>query len=293
MKNRFRVLAILAMAGLLTGAGVKEPTNTRGYTIKYKSNPDVGKASICNRTMKTSTYWKVVDQAGMVVKESTEEVVEEEEFTTTVLEGGTPRPRKYSRAYTKASKVQMGKATPHSYQGRTVLFELKGDKYVLSVEGQPLDDVDQSELTRQANGSMSYQDLVPGQGVHVGKPWAVEDKVLARTVKHYLRDRQCEFDPARSKGEGKLVKVWKQEGQQLGSVTISLKLAFKKMESVSYDSPLVVETNISMDRPIDGSSHTGSGEMKVQMAGKGQTERDGKKYTVELKYTYSSRQTVK
>lgn len=292
MKTCYAVLAFLAVLGPLTGAGVD--TNKVGFVIKFKSFPDAGKNAVYVENSKTTHLAKIYDDTGMLLREIKTDIVEDVEYTLTVLEAGSPKPKKFRRVYTKASKVENGKTTMASYQGRTVLFQLKGDKYEVSVEGKPLADADLKKLTRQANQNIKDQDMVPKAEVKVGQTWKVDDKVIDRLVKELLKSNgNGEIDAARRSVQGKLLKTWKKNGKQWGSVEFDVKLPVKQMDILQFDPPIMFELKGTTDRAIDGSTVAQKGDVSIKLEGKAKFEQGGKKFTMEMKTETTGKEETK
>src|SRR5262249_12015575 len=119
------------------------------YTIKIKNEQQVGKSHTVQATDETVTSFKIFGPAGNVVNEDKKK---EETFVESVLMKGDKRPFQYQRVYQKAVSSD-GKNTMHlSYEGRTVLFQLVGDKYnVLVATPPPLAPKDLAALTKAVN----------------------------------------------------------------------------------------------------------------------------------------------
>ena len=201
------LLAILTLA-----VGVRAEDT---YTIKLKRAPDVGKANKVTSTDTTSTSIKVAFPAtGQEVQKKQAER-EEAVYTVSVLEKGDERPNKYKRTYETATRTRDGKAETRSYQGRTLIFEKKGDKYtVTSEEDKPISKEDLADLTRSANRSTAgiAELFLPSKSIKVGDTWKIEGKKIAELF-------PGDPDPERSGGEGKLTKVYKKDGHRFGVLT--------------------------------------------------------------------------
>jgi hypothetical protein len=130
------------------------------YRIKVKPYPDAGK-SLTVQTKSRQTVRLVTRHAdGEVDKDKTEKLNVEEEFTYTVLEKGKKQPRRYKKAYTTATL----NGRKCAYQGRTVVFTLRGGKYTVKAEGKPaLPPADLAELARRQR-KRGFANAAPAAG---------------------------------------------------------------------------------------------------------------------------------
>jgi hypothetical protein len=276
--------AFLAALALTAGARADDT-----YTIKLKHGPDVGKSVTITDTDTKTQSNKVSDSDGKVIddgKKRTEKL--DEVYTETVLARGDKDATKYKRAYEKATRTRDGKAEARSYEGRTVLFEKKGDKFTVTAEGdKPLSKEDLEELTRKANDVDTSRDeiFLPGKAVKVGDTWKVEGKDLVKTL-----GKGGNLDPEHSSAEGKLVKVYKKDNHQFGVIEMTLKLAPAATPGIKYEKTPVVEMKVTLDAAIDGSTTAGVMSMTGSMAAKGTAEAGGKTFTVDTSIEMSAKQ---
>jgi hypothetical protein len=287
MRTAWKLLTIAAM--ILTGCGKedKKPSSPAGgtpaapsapatYTIKLKRFPDVGKSVVITGTEKITGTVKVTDSTGKVLNEGKEKAdeVSEKKYTQTILEGDGARPRKYKEEYEKA----IAHSAPRPLQGRTVVYELKGDKYEVTVEGEPaLDAKDLKELTDKANKPDLNAAVTPKNPVKTGETWPIDVQVLAKA----LGEGQ-DLDAAQSKADAKLVRVYDKDGKRFGVIELHLKAAFKSMQGMAFDPPLVIEMQGTLDTAIDGSGTAGKMTMNGKINGKGQAGKAPMTVTVEM-----------
>jgi hypothetical protein len=272
-------LAALALAG----AARAEDT----YTIKLKHWPDAGKSITVTDTSTQTSISNILDADGKPLGPKDDKHVQkqEEKYTETVLEKGEKRPAKYKRVYEKAATSMDGKATSRSYEGRTIVFELKDGKYTVTAEGEKrLDAKDVEDLTRRANEDEGEKDqlLLPSKPVKVGDTWKIDGKALAKA---FANQAQGELDVDKSGGDGKLTKVYTKDGKQFGVVEMTLKLATKVTKLppgiTKFLEDPTIDMKLTLDTALDGSSTAGSltmtGKVKTKVAG----EQKGIKFTVD------------
>jgi hypothetical protein len=268
-----RILLSAVGVVLVLAAGVR----AQGYTIKIKDYPKVGDSVVIRENDQSTTRVKVTAADKKVVEDKTTKETKVEVFTATVLAQpkGEQRPTKYKWAFTKATTTKNKKAQTHSYEGRTVVFERIDGKFEVSVEGEKaLAAKDVADLTKRANkkDGDSIQDLVPSKPVAVGESFKIDSKAIAKLP---LDD----LDAAKSSGEGKLVKVYRKNGQQWGIVTLNLRLALKEADGVKWRPTTYA---VTLDAPIDGSAAIGTMKMSARFNYIRQVEQMGRKYMVEV-----------
>jgi hypothetical protein len=250
------------------------------YTIKIKRFPAPGKSITVRDSSKTSSSAKVTDADGKVLNDKRQQEGAQEEYTETTIEKGDKAPKKFKRFYRKAraDKGKGSKAEP--YEGKVILYELKDGKYHVSVEGKdelPAKSLD--KLAKQADDRLKEDVdtvLLPGKPVKVGDTWAIPGKKLATLPIPGI-------DPARSKGEGRLVKVYTKGGRQWGTLYIRATLLLGKLEKLEFDPPGSMMVEGTLDTPIDGSSAARRLNATLTLAGKAKVEEAGQRLTIDLK----------
>ena len=282
----YRIIKFLAgmMAILLVLGGVPAAeAQDKAYTIKIKEKPDVGMSIVTKDVDKQTGVIKVLDAQGQLLNENKVNKAKEEIYTEVILEKGDKHPKKYKQTYEKAIETEDGKTTARSYQGRTLLYELKDGKYQLGVVGKPpLDEKDVTQLLEKANEELEKNvDLdklfLPGKPVKVGDTWTLDNKMLVEA----FNDKKLTLDAAKSKGTGKLVKAYQKDGKQWGVLQIDLKLALQTIEGLKLDTPAEMDLQASLDVAIDGSSTAGVMTMTGKMTLKSQFEQAGMKFRIE------------
>jgi hypothetical protein len=275
MRGQFLWACVAALS--LTAAGAR----AQEYTIKLKHFPDPGKSVVVKDTDEKEATLKVTDPDGKKVQDQKQSEKADEVYTETVLEKGDKSPKKYKRTYEKATRTRDGKAEARSYEGRTLHFEEKDGKYTVTAEGdKPLAKEDLDELTRKANEGSAEQEeaFLPKKPVKVGDTWKVEGKEVAKV---FAKDG--ELDPDLTSVEGKLTKVYKEGDHQFGVLTLTLKVAPKPKFPPTFkaEKPPVVESTVTFDVAIDGSTTKGTMTMTGNSGLRGTDEQMGKKFGVE------------
>jgi hypothetical protein len=281
--------AVVASAWLIALAGCGQPSGKGGdtkapadkaYTIKIKTFPDQGK-SVSHQESKTDTgSIKISDDKGKLLNEQKQDSSEEDSFTETVLEKGDKTPKKIKLVYDKAVKTEGGKSDPRSYQGLTVLLTWIDGKYDVEPEGKgTIAPKDLKEFAKRNHEAEVIDILLPSKAVKVGDKWPVD--VLAFTK--LLGDGEMELDQGKSKGEGKLVKVYDKDGKQYGDIEVDLKLAPKGMgQELKFDPPGDFTMKITVKAPIDGSSTAAALTLDAKMTGKSVIDKGGMKIVMEM-----------
>jgi hypothetical protein len=252
------------------------------YKLKLKAHLDAGQSQVLRETSTDKTRMIVRDDQGKEVNRENNTEKTELEYTVTMLERKGDKAAKYKRVYKKSATVVNNKRTPHSYEGRTVLFELKGGKYEVRAEGKPeLNPKDLAKLVKEANKNLKGdldQLMIPDRPVKVGEGWVMAEESIKK-----LGDDLGEVDPKKSSGKGKLLKVYKKGGKTWGVMEIKMSFAVKKIEGVVLDPPGALHMKGTLDTPIDGSSTAGTMKTSFRMTGKAKVKMaDGSTVIVEM-----------
>jgi len=285
MRNTWKLFVVgaLILAGCksdkkdtgTSGGGNKPGGDDTAYTIKIKQYPGAGKTVVTKNTEKTTGSIKV-EVAGKENAKNQDEV-KEEVTTMTVLEAGDKRPKKYKETYEKAVTKSDGKETPKSYQGQTVVYELKGDKYELTVEGGGnVSPLDLKALENQANKPDVDQLIAPKKAVKVGESWTIGLVELGKTLSKGEDDD--DLDTAKSKAEAKLVNVQDRGGKKFGTIEVKMHLVSKGKKGPPFN----LDLEGTLETPIDGSSTEAKMSMKGKMAAKSEMEQGGMKVKFEI-----------
>jgi hypothetical protein len=274
------IRALSMAASLLLLPALAGSAQAQTYTIKFRSDPAAGKSATVRDAHRNAGTVKVLDAGGKLLREQKPNEAEEEAYTETVLEAGGKHPKKYQRVYEKAQRGEAGKLRPRSYQGRTVLFELRDGQYVVRAVGTPaLAPADLKDLTTKANDQLKSSPdelFLPKKPVAVGDSWDADKKLLPELA------RGDELDLGKSAGRAKLLKAYAKDGKQFGVIEVDLKLAVKTMQGLTCDPPARFNIKGTIDTAIDGSSTAATMTMTFRLSSKAQVEQDGMKFTVEM-----------
>ncbi len=254
------------------------------FTIKLEDEVGRGKSVVTTKTHKAAGSMKIATPAGKVVNEVSLDETGEEVYTETVLEKGKKKATKLKRVYTKMTKS--GK--PASYQGQTILFELKGSKYEASVEGDgEVPQKDLKELVKSMNLDLDFdmnKAMVPKKPVKVGESWNPDKAVV---LKGLAASFGSEIDASKSTVEAKLLRAYKRGDKQFGVLEFTFKLALTRLATITFDTPATFEVTMKLDTAIDGSSPALTMTGSTQLKGKGELEQGGAKLIVDLTETRS------
>jgi hypothetical protein len=278
------VVSALVAAGTVPVDPTARAADDAPYTIKLKHDPDVGKTVVIKKTDKQNGAFKVVDPDGKVLVDQKSNDVKEEKYSEAVLEKGDPDPKKLKRTYEKAVVTKGDKEAEQPFQGRTIIYELKDKKYEMTAEGKPaLTEKDLSPIEKKPG--REFENLVaPKDPVKVGGTWKIDIKEVAKALdKAFPADA---LDLAKSKAEGKLLKVYDKDGKKFGVLEIKITLAVKEADKIKFDPPLMFEIQGTLDTAIDGSSTAGKMVMTAKIKGKGVLENNGMKFSVDMDMTF-------
>jgi hypothetical protein len=266
------VVAALAGLGLLAAGVAFRLTHGGAYAVHVQAFAAPGQATLVHRTERRMVHASFFDPERLEIVRNTQSLFNDEEiWTETVLETGDPRPRKYQRVYEKAVRGTKSILRARSYQGRTVLFELREDQYHISVgQDPPLDPSDLEELALNANGGRAA-DLtalfVTARSVRIGEHWFVNPHAIAR-----LFPPEVELDQTArgSGGEATLARVYRREGKTHGVLEANLHLAMMRRRKFRFDNnPAQIQANATVEGVLDGSEPPRKAEIRIRLQGHG------------------------
>ena len=93
------------------------------------------------------------------------------------------------------------------------------------------------------------------------------------------------LDMAKTKTEGKLVRVYEKDGHTFGVLELALEFAIDKIEKVAFEKPAVMKAKMVLDTAIDGSTTAGVLTADMTLEGTAEVERGGQKFTMQLTIT--------
>jgi hypothetical protein len=264
-----RILSVVAVLGLVTGPAWGQ--DGKAYTIKIKKLAQ-GESELVEKMEKSTQEVKIEDNNNNLLKEQTEKKADVSVYKQTILERkGDQRATRLTRKYEKATITKDGETTKLPYEGKTVLIEKKGDRYVFRIEGdEELTGEAAKELDKEFNKKGELDEkaleklLLPGKAVKVGEEWKLD---VATISKAFQGEGQLELLPEKTKGTGKLLRAYRKRERQFGVLSLRLDLALKSVTQggnkivLQPNSKLTMEFTI--DACIDGSSATASGNWRV------------------------------
>jgi hypothetical protein len=254
------------------------------YSIKLKPESDPGKTITVRSTEKeTGTGTKFLDEDGKVVKEI-KPGGKESISHLTVLERKNGRATKYKIVHDRATEMKDGKEIVHSYQGRTVVFELRGSKFRLGVVGKPpFISEDVQKLLEKANDDTNHNTafaraLTPDKPIRIGETWKPNARELLDEI------ASGGFNLGEAAVEAKLVKTSMKGKSLFGVFDFRLKVPVTGMfkQTIVFDPPGEVDIQVTVTAAIDGSSTEWTEEGIIHLKGKGRLKEGEKKGVMEV-----------
>ena len=262
------ILASFLAIGLLAGGHAVAADET--YAVKlYKSKKGDKSENEKTETGKSTIAINVMGmKMNQDVKNGKKEVYTEE---TLEKKAGDKKATKLARTYTTAEKTENGETTKHVYAGETVLIEKKGDKYEFSIKGKALQEDEATELFKSFNkkeDEPENEDFLPKDPVKVGESWKVPADKTEKMFKT-LGDEKMKFDVKKSTIGGKLLKAYKKDGAQFGTLELTLTILITEIDlggeftKTKDGSKMVIQGTI--DTCIDGTVEFEDGKMEVSV----------------------------
>jgi hypothetical protein len=244
------------------------------YTIKFKELA-AGETVQVERIDTFKTTSQIIAK-GVKLVDKTETVVESTEYKETILqrEGAKP-PTKLEREYTKAQVTIGGMPVDLPFQGKTVVIEKKGERFVFTIKnGGPVEGAAAQSLDKEFNrtaedrAELDKLALLPSEPVKPDAEWKLD---LATILKPLEKSGELVFDRSKATGTGKLVKVYEKDKRTFGEMKFAVKIpltAFGKDKKLNLTDGSVATFDVTMDRCIDGSANTGTVKNKSEFVAK-------------------------
>jgi len=238
----------------------------------------------------TDSKVAIKDAAGKALFEKADKAGESARYTEEVLEkvGDKPATR-LRRAYEKARQTQDGKTTTLPYEGKTVLIEKKGDRFVFTVEGGQEITGDDAQLLAKEFNKKKDDDrdldalMMPTKPVAVNDTWKVDAAVFGKDLE---KDGEMTVDVAKATATGKLLRAYKKDGRQFGVIEVKMEFPLKTVGKGDMKFAMrpgaALNATFLMDVCIDGGSKSGTGKMDFVMKGTGLFKAEGQELTVEM-----------
>jgi hypothetical protein len=257
------------------------------YTIKPKYFPDPGKTVTVKRSSKEAVLVKFFDADGKVINENKIDTVKEEVYTEQVLEKGDKWPKKFTHTYSKAVVTTDGNEEALSYQGCTIIYELKGQKYEVTVQGDKrVRKKDLEDLKRHINDNMRMDGLLlPKKAVKLKEVWKLD---VTKLVEMLPADTGADVE--KSKADARLVKSYLKKGKQFGVIEVNLSFAMISLPGgLKFSPPAMMDAKSTIDVCIDGSDCAGLSTSSWKLKGKGTIDEMGTELAWEMSVDTSSR----
>jgi hypothetical protein len=265
----------LAIVGtLLVAAGADAQT----HMLKIRGNPAAGKSMSVSESAKVNIAFSV-SLDNNVLMEDKKQAEDAKEYTEKVIETGDKGPTKFTRTYKKAVKGDAGDVNKLSYEGKTILFERKGDRFEATSQSGDVEEKDLKDLLKNVNNKARDNGaLTPKNAVKVGESWTLTKESLGS----FIGDLKEGADFDKFKGSGKLLKVYTKDGQEWGSLEIALSVPIRKFGPLDLEKAIPFEMKLTMDTPIDGSSTANQVKGTVVVRGKSQVEQNGQTIMLDI-----------
>lgn len=296
------VCAVLVLSGLIfaltRGGGSSRPSfNVRAtaaevkpedmtFAIKLKSYPPPG-ASVTRKELNEQKGFRRRTDGAKVLMEMPINQMYEAEYNEVILDSGTIQPKRFKRTYRRAVEKVGDRIRLQSFQERTVVFELVGDKYEAQVVGEPaLPAEDLTGLARKISTHDQIAAFLPQGPVKPGDSWQINLAKFAQMIAG-----GGEVDLSNSTGEGSLAEVRERaDGRLFGVIKLEMKLAVKNMMGLQFSPPATLDYKATLDTAIDGSTTMGTLATSGKLAGKGSVEIKGKRLLDEIALEFSGKQ---
>lgn len=265
------------------------------YTIKLSH----GKKGDISLHAKESTQVEAVTITGAdgnVIEDKKKTTIDVNKYREEILEQSAgKRPTKVKRTYTEATRKVDGDYQKLAYHEKTVMIELKGDKYVFTVDGKELSTEESTELAKNFDPKKPSDDemdkmLLPGKAVGEGDSWELSAKELAKLFGE--EDKLVKaMDIPKAKASGKLIKAYKKDGHQFGQVEFKIAIPLKALEGMHpCRDGATIELSIAGEMCIDGSIAANSGTVSSKIAGVADIVQDDQKTGVTVKFDINGKE---
>lgn len=254
--------AAVMLAGLTVTAVLAQDAP---ITIKLKK---AGAGETTKETKTETGKTKVVVSIMGMDQPKLEDTTASYAFTDEIIERAGPKgskPTKLKRTYEKAELTKDGAKEDLGLDGKTVMIEKKSDGYVFLVNGKPLTGTAAEILKKEfgAKKETSEEDFLPEKPVKVGDSWKVNVEKAAAE----LAEGGMVIDPDKSKGTGKLTKVYQKNGKTYGILEVEMDLIVSKIkgpQEIPLKDGSKLNIKITIDGCIDGTEATGGGKMSMK-----------------------------
>jgi hypothetical protein len=271
MRTRNLITVLLVLPLMTAGA------HAQSYTLKIKGGPEVGRSVTISENVKINLTFSIALDNN-VLKEEKKVIDEEKQLTEKLLASNDKGPTKFSRVYSKALKRDEGNLTKLSYEGKTIVFERKGDKFEATAQGGEVDEKELDDLLKSVNNKGDDSGFAPKNAVKVGDTWTLKKEAVGI----FLGDLKDGADFDKFKGQGKLIKTYMKDGKQWGTLDIALAVPLKKFGPLDLEKTIPFELKLTLDTAIDGSSTANQIKGTLKVEGKSQVEQNGQTIMIDV-----------
>jgi hypothetical protein len=268
------LLALLALPALV---------RAQNYEIKLHKDGKGDKALIIKEESNEMKF-SVKGPDGKVLNEGTEKSGEVSRYTEEILEKeGDKKATKLRRVYEKAQVTEKGKTSTLPYEGKTVLIEKKGDKYVFSVDGKELTGDDARMLAKEFKDKKDDKDfealMLPGKPVAVNDTWKIDAAVFAKDL---AKEGGFGIDLDKATAAGKLLRAYKKDGRQYGVIEVKMTFPMQSLgegaKKLIFQPGAVFQLTFLLDLCIDGSLSSGTARTDFTLMGNGVLKAEGQEF---------------
>jgi hypothetical protein len=248
--------------------------NAQSYTIQIKAHPAEGKTFTATETSLMNVKLSLAQDGNVLIDEKKVES-EEREYIEKVLLAGDKQPKKFTRTYAKAAKGAEGLLDKLSYAGKTITFERKGDAYEVTGDGVDAKDLDDmAAKVNKDNGHLMF----PKKAVKVGDTWPIPKEAFGALLAG-LKDGA---DTDKLKAQGKLVKAYKKDGQQWGTIALDVTVPVRKLGPLTLEKPVAFDLKLTLEAAIDGSTTASKLGGTVAIKGVTETTQNNMTFTLDI-----------
>lgn len=267
MQLRFSFAALFCALLALVGCGKKDSEGGGGDTTEYTLNVRTpGEGSSLRGTLKIDMALTidVKDKDGRSIPEAKGRDIKKEVAYRETIEtfpDGVKRPTKSRVTIDKweKSKDAFGAAKGGGFGkivGREIVIEKRNGFYDFRpADNGGLDPGARLFLDKRYQDyfeSFNVQDFLPGKPVRLYSSW---DLPVKRLVKALGEAAMVPFDEGKSKGSGKLTRVWDKDGRKYGRIELTAEIVMKSPEKGIELKEGKVQLGWVVELCIDGSKH--------------------------------------
>lgn len=281
----FRLFGTLVSVLFLTGVGLAQEK----HTIKPRHDAKGDRSDIV-REEKVEENLRVVGGDGKELQKKSQTILLTASFTEEIVaKEANQRPSEVKRTYGKA-EIKIGdRAEPFAYSEKTVLIQKMGDAFKFTIDGKALEGRDAGTLTKDFDPKRPSEEdsekmFLPGKPVAEGESWTVDAKNVLETTSGKEAANKA-FDLAKAKGSGKLLKVFKKDGAQYGTIEFNVSVPMKEFNGrFPCKEGALLTFQLTGDVCIDGTRSGGTSKTVSTMKGKAEVLKENQPTGVLLEF---------